>query len=90
MLFPKEGEVLSYISNIKHKINTTDNIPIYSRRFRYPYIYKKEVDDQIEDLLKRISLERAISREVHLFGSCQRNWTLQTSASSEWSWITEN
>ena len=37
MLFPKE-EVLSYISNIKHKINTTDNIPIYSRQYRYPYI----------------------------------------------------
>ena len=53
MLFPKDGEILSHVSNIKHKINTTDDIPIYSRQYRYPYVYKKEIDDQVEDRLKK-------------------------------------
>jgi len=52
-LFPRDGEILSHVSNIKHKINTTDDIPIYSRQYRYPYVYKKEIDDQVEDLLKK-------------------------------------
>ena len=61
MLFPKDGEILSHVSNIKHKINTTDDIPIYSRQYRYPYAYKKEIDNQVEDLLKKDIIRESYS-----------------------------
>ena len=60
VLFPNSEETLSQTTNIKHKINTTDEIPIYSRLYRYPYIYKKEIKDQVKDLLKK-----EIIRESH-------------------------
>jgi len=53
VLFPNNEETLSQTTNIKHKINTTDEIPIYSRQYRYPYIYKKEINEQVKDLLKK-------------------------------------
>ena len=53
MLFPREGEILSHTTKIKHRINTTDEIPIYSRQYRYPYVYKEEIDNQVDDVLKK-------------------------------------
>ena len=60
MLFPNNEEILSQTTNIKHIINTTDELPIYLRQYRYPYVYKKEIDDQVKDLLKK-----KIIRERH-------------------------
>ena len=61
MLFPKNGETLSHTSNIKHKINTTDEMPIYSLQYRYPYVYKKEIDDQTNDLLQKGIIQESYS-----------------------------
>ena len=61
MLFPKDEEKLSHVSQIRHKINTTDDIPIYSRQYLYPYVYKKEIDSQVEDLLKRDKIKETNS-----------------------------
>ena len=33
MLFPKKGDTLSHTSIIKHKINTTDEVPTYTRQY---------------------------------------------------------
>ena len=60
-LFPKKGDILSHTSVIKHKINTTDDIPIYTRQYRYPQVYKKEIEKQIEDLLEKDIIQQSYS-----------------------------
>lgn len=44
-------EPLSSTSNVKHQIRTTDEVPVYARNYRFPEIYRKEVDRQIEEML---------------------------------------
>ena len=36
---------------MRHKINTTDNHPVYTKQYRYPPIHKEEINKQIEALL---------------------------------------
>lgn len=49
----KEGETLTFTNQIKHHINTTDDIPIYTKSYRYPYIHKVEVQSQITKMLEQ-------------------------------------
>ncbi|XP_057666030.1 GATA zinc finger domain-containing protein 4-like [Diorhabda carinulata] len=42
-IFYKEGEPLSFTNKINHNIRTTDEIPIYSKTYQYPFIHKQEV-----------------------------------------------
>lgn len=42
---------LTFTNAIKHKINTTTDIPIHSKSYRYPYIHKEEVQNQIQEML---------------------------------------
>lgn len=47
-----ENEKLTATTKIKHKINTTDNNPVYTKTYRYPHAHKTTVKEQIEDMLK--------------------------------------
>ena len=60
-LFPKKGDTLSYTSVIKHKINTTDEVPIYTRQYRYPQIHKIEIKKQIKELLEKDVIQQSFS-----------------------------
>lgn len=51
-LFYQINSNLTFTNAIKHHINTTDNIPIYSKTYRYPYVHKEEVKRQIQDMLE--------------------------------------
>lgn len=42
---------LTFTHEIKHTIDTTDEIPIRSKIYRYPYIYKDEIQKQILEML---------------------------------------
>lgn len=46
-IFYHEGETLSFTNQIKHRIRTKHEDPIYSKLYRYPQKYKEEVDKQI-------------------------------------------
>lgn len=52
-IFFREGQSLTFTNNIKHSIKTTDNIPIFTKSYRYPYIHKQEVSKQINDMLNQ-------------------------------------
>lgn len=52
-VFYIEGEALTFTNKIKHHIRTTDEIPIYTKSYRYPYIHRKEVQDQISKMLEQ-------------------------------------
>lgn len=48
----RPNDKLTFTSNIKHDIKTTDEIPIYTKSYRYPYIHKEEVQRQITKMLE--------------------------------------
>lgn len=48
----KDNEKLTSTTKIKHKINTVDNNPVYTKTYRYPHAHKITVKEQIEDMLK--------------------------------------
>ena len=50
-VFYIEGEALTFTNKIKHKIRTTDEIPVHARTYRYPFIHRQEVRDQISKML---------------------------------------
>jgi hypothetical protein len=50
-VFYLEGESLTFTNKIKHKIKTTDEIPVHTKSYRYPYVHRQEVRDQIEKML---------------------------------------
>ncbi|WP_253302428.1 reverse transcriptase domain-containing protein [Wolbachia endosymbiont of Psylliodes chrysocephala] len=52
-IFYCENIPLTFSNTIKHKINLTDESPIYTRQYRYPQIYKDEVKSQIEKMLSQ-------------------------------------
>lgn len=52
-VFYVEGEQLTFTNQIKHAINTTDEIPVYSKTYRYPYIHREEVQNQIQSMLRQ-------------------------------------
>ena len=49
---------------IKHKINMTDEIAIYTRQYRYPQVYKEEIEKQVKDLLKKDIIQQLFSMEL--------------------------
>ncbi len=50
-IFYQENTSLSFTSNLKHHIQTTDETPIYTKTYRYPFIHRQEVRNQIEKML---------------------------------------
>lgn len=52
-VFYVEGEQLTFTNQIKHSINTTDEIPVYSKTYRYPYFHREEVKNQVQSMLRQ-------------------------------------
>lgn len=52
-VFYLDGEKLTFTNRIKHKIKTTDESPIYTKSYRYPYVHRDEVRTQISDMLEQ-------------------------------------
>lgn len=50
-IFYRENAPLTFTSRIKHQIKTTDDTPVYSKSYRYPFIHKQEVQNQIKKML---------------------------------------
>lgn len=50
-IFHIEGEPLTFTNKIKHRIKTTDEIPIYTKSYRYPYVHREEIRNQIQEML---------------------------------------
>lgn len=50
-IFYNENETLTFTSKIKHRIKTADEIPVYSKSYRYPFVHKEEVKNQIKKML---------------------------------------
>lgn len=52
-VFYIEGEALTFTNKIKHNIRTTDELPVYTKSYRYPFIHRQEVRDQITKMLEQ-------------------------------------
>lgn len=50
-VFYIEGDKLSAVGKYRHRIPTINNVPIYSRTYRFPEVHKVEVEKQIRDML---------------------------------------
>ena len=50
-IFSKENDKLTHTNSIKHEIRTTDEIPVYTKNYRYPEVYKGEIENQVNKLL---------------------------------------
>lgn len=50
-VFYIDGEPLTFTNKIKHRIRTTDEVPVYTKSYRYPFIHRQEVRDQIGKML---------------------------------------
>lgn len=50
-VFFNEGEDLTFTNVIKHKIVTQDELPVFTKSYRYPFCHKEEVKKQINDML---------------------------------------
>lgn len=50
-LFHDTNTNLTFTNVIKHRINTTDPIPIHTKSYRYPYVHREEVHKQIQEML---------------------------------------
>lgn len=49
----EEGQPLPPTDLVQHTINTTDEIPVYTKNYRYPTIFKDEVKQQIDKMLQQ-------------------------------------
>lgn len=50
-VFYIEGENLSSVGKYKHRIPTINDIPVYSRTYRFPEVHKAEVEKQVSEML---------------------------------------
>lgn len=48
----QENEKLTFTNQVKHEIRTTDEIPVHTKSYRYPFIHKPEVEKQITKMLQ--------------------------------------
>lgn len=53
-VFYHENDSLTFTNQIKHKIRTKHEDPIYTKSYRYPVKYKNEVDKQIKEMLDQL------------------------------------
>jgi len=59
-VFHDPSDRLTFSNTNKYKEETTDDIPIYAKPFRYSYQEQKEINDQMKNML-----EQNIIRESH-------------------------
>lgn len=50
-IFYRDGHNLTFANQIKHAIKTKDEIPIYTKSYRYPEVHRLEIKSQITKLL---------------------------------------
>lgn len=48
----KPGDKLTFSNKVKHVINTTDELPVHTKSYRYPYVHKEEVNKQVNQMLE--------------------------------------
>lgn len=60
-IFYKEGDCLTFTNEIKHRIKTTDDTPVYAKSYRYPFIHKEEVKKQISSMLEQGIIKHSYS-----------------------------
>jgi len=51
-IFYREGQALTFSNKIKHHIKTKDDLPIYTKSYRYPEVHRAEVQKQITEMLR--------------------------------------
>ena len=56
-----ETDKLTFTHKIKHNIRTVDNIPIHCKSYKYPYVYEREVQEQIRKMLADGIVKESIS-----------------------------
>lgn len=52
-IFHIDGNNLSFTNEIKHVIHTHDEVPVYTKPYRYPQIHRDEVRTQINKMLEQ-------------------------------------
>ena len=52
-IFYKKGDDLTFTNEIKHRIETKSDEPIYTRKYRYPAAFEQEISDQMKELLEQ-------------------------------------
>lgn len=50
-VFYIDGEPLTFTNKVKHNIRTTDEVPVYTKTYRYPFVHREEVRNQITKML---------------------------------------
>ena len=50
-VFYNDNDNLTFTSSTKHRIITKNDIPVYSKIYRYPEIHKPEIEKQIDQML---------------------------------------
>lgn len=51
-IFHIENCPLSFSNKVKHNIPTKDDLPVYTKSYRYPHVHKEEVQKQLSKMLK--------------------------------------
>lgn len=52
---------LTFANEVKHSITIRDDLPIYSKNYRYPEIHRTEIKNQINSLLEQRIIRPSIS-----------------------------
>jgi len=52
-IFHLPGETLGATSVLRHRIFTSDDRPINVEQYRYPQVYKEEIQRQVDDMLEK-------------------------------------
>lgn len=50
-IFHLNNKPLTFTNQVKHCIKTKDELPVYTKSYRYPFIHKPEVQPQIKSML---------------------------------------
>lgn len=59
--FYNEKDPLDFKCDIKHSIRTRDDIPVYTKSYRFPHCHRNEVEKQIQEMLQRNIIRPSIS-----------------------------
>jgi len=51
------GEALGATKVLRHRIFTSDDRPINVKQYRYPQVYKEEIQRQVDDMLEKGVIE---------------------------------